>query len=313
MLKYTLRQLASAVVLLFIGTALTFILVYANTEGIAYQILGVNAQPSAVAAKEAELGFDRPVVQQYLDWLLKALQGDLGRSLYTDQPVTDLFSTRLAVTLTLVFISVALTLVLSVIIGVTAAVKGGWVDRTLQVIGVLGGAIPNLIVAVGLVFAFAVAWEIFPATGYVSPTVSVAKWAMSLILPITAILVGSVAGAALQFRGSMIDVMSQDFIRALRARGISERAIIYRHALRNAAIPGLTTISLQTIGLIGGVVIIERIFAIPGVAVQLNTSSLGRDIPVVMGGVLITIVMVIVVNITLGIIAGLINPKARVS
>ncbi len=313
MTKFLLKQLLNSIILLVVGTGVTFLLVFSNTQGLVRQVLGEGATEETVAARTTELGLDQPVLIQYWQWVLGLFQGDLGNSYYTGEPVTALLSTRLPVTLSLVLISVALMLVLSVVVGVTAAVRGGWVDRVLQIGGVIGGAVPGFIIAIILVFTFAVAWQVFPATGYISPEVSLIGWVSSLVLPVTAVLITSLAGAALQFRGAMIDTLSQDFIRTLRARGVSERAITYRHALRNAALPGLTTISLQTIGLMGGVVIIEMIFALPGVAAQLTNSAILRDIPVVMGAVLFTICVVVAVNIALSVVTGLINPKERLS
>ena len=311
--KFILKQLLSAAILIVIGTGLTFILVFSNTEGLVRQVLGEGATEEQVQARTEELGLNQPVLQQYWEWVTGLLHGDLGASYYTGEPVTAILAARIPVTLSLVLISVALMLVFSIIIGVVAAVKGGWIDRVLQVGGVVGGAIPGFIIAIILVFSFAIAVPIFPATGYVSPQESVGGWISTLVLPVTAVLITSLAGAALQFRGAMVDTLSQDYIRTLRASGISETAITLRHALRNASLPGLTTISLQTIGLMGGVVIIEMIFALPGAAAQLTNSAILRDIPVVMGAVLFTICVVVVVNISLALVTGWLNPKERVS
>lgn len=313
MAKYIARKLIASIVLLLIGTAVTFALVFSNSEGIARQVLGQNATQEQVAQRTTELGLDRPLFEQYSVWLGGLIQGDLGRSYYTGEHVTSIIANRIPVTLSVVLVSVALMVVLSILIGVTAAVRGGWTDRVLQVLGIAGSAIPNFIVAIALVFSLAVALGLFPATGYVPASQSLSGWSRTIFLPVVAVLITSVAGAAQQFRGAMIDAMSQDFIRTLRSRGISERAITFRHALRNAAIPGLTTISLQTIGLMGGVVIIERIFALPGIAARLSSSAIQRDIPVVMGAVLFMIVVVVVINIVLDLISGWVNPKARQS
>lgn len=313
LLKFLARKSLLAVVLLLIGTGVTFVLIFSNGDGIARQVLGPTATEAQVAARAHELGLDQPVLQQYGQWLRGLLTGDLGRSYYTGEPVTNMLATRVPVTLALVLISVVLMVVLSVLIGVAAAVKGGWIDRTLQLLGVAGAAVPNFVVAILLVLVLAISIPAFPATGYVSPDQSFSGWTSSLVLPVLAVLITSVAGAAQQFRGAMIDAMGQDFIRTLRARGVRERDIVFRHALRNAAIPGLTTISLQTIGLIGGVVVIERIFALPGMALLLSNSSLRGDIPAVMGAVLFSVVVVVVVNIVLDLVSGWINPKARVS
>ncbi|GGM62831.1 ABC transporter permease [Microbacterium saperdae] len=313
MSKFILKKVLGALVLLVIGTGLTFLLVFSNTRGLVRQVLGEGATEEQIQARTEALGLNQPVLVQYGQWVADLLRGNLGSSYYTGEPVTVVLSSRIPVTLSVVITAVILMLILSVVVGVVAAVKGGWIDRVLQVGGILGGAIPGFIVAIILVFTLAVAIPLFPATGYVSPTDSVEGWIRTLVLPVTAVLVTSVAGAALQFRGAMMDALSQDYVRTLRARGVPETAIVLRHALRNAALPGLTTISLQTIGLMGGVVIIEKIFALPGVAAQLTTSAILRDIPIVMGAVLFTICVVVIVNILLALITGWINPKERVS
>jgi peptide/nickel transport system permease protein len=168
-------------------------------------------------------------------------------------------------------------------------------------------------VAIGLVFAFAIAIRAFPATGYISPDQSVTDWAASITLPVLAILVGSVASAAAQFRSAVKDVLERDFVRTLRARGMSERAIIYRHVLRNAGGPGLTVLSLQTIALLGGVVIIEQVFALPGMGVLATGSATQGDIPVVMGCVTVTVLLVAIVNLITDLLTAALNPKARAS
>jgi peptide/nickel transport system permease protein len=224
-----------------------------------------------------------------------------------------MLATRVPVTLSLVLTTLFLTMLLSVFIGVAAAVKGGWIDRTLQIVAVTGAAIPSFVIAIALVFAFALAIPILPATGYVAPDVDTAGWAASLVLPVTAILIGAIANSAQQFRGAMLDVLAQDYIRTLRTRGIDDRLIVFRHALRNAASPGLTILSLQTIALMGGVVVIEQVFAMPGVGLLTSSGAQQGDIPAVMGCVLFTIVVVVVVNIAVDLINGWINPKARVS
>jgi peptide/nickel transport system permease protein len=180
-------------------------------------------------------------------------------------------------------------------------------------VGIAGAAIPNFVVAIALVFAFAIALPLFPATGYISPDVDPAGWARSLVLPVAAVTIGSIAGAAQQFRGAVIDTLNQDFVRTLRSRGISQRAIIFRHVLRNAAAPGMTILSLQTISLMGGVVIIERVFALPGMGLLASNSALQGDIPAVMGSVLFTVIVVVVVNIAVDLLNGWLNPKARLS
>jgi peptide/nickel transport system permease protein len=307
-----LQQLARSFVVLIMVTFVTFSLMYGNGPGIARAVLGMRAQPSEIQQKVVELGLDQPLPVQYWHWLRGAFSGNLGRSFYTGQSVKEALSQRVPVTLTLVVITLALTTVISVILGVTAAVKGGWVDRLVQFLSVLGTSVPSYIVAIVLVFSFAVAWRLFPATGYVPPHTNIAEWIASLTLPVLALLVGSVASAAQQFRTAVLDTLGRDYVRMLRARGINERDIIFRHVLRNSAAPGLTTLGLQTFSLLGGAVFIEQVFALPGMGQLANMSAQIDDVPMTMGTVLVTIVIVLVVNFLGDLAVTLLNPKARI-
>lgn len=306
-----LRNLARSAGVLLVVTFATFSLMFGNGTGIARAVLGMNAQPEAVQREVVTLGLDRPLLVQYWDWLTGVFTGNLGESFYTGQSVTDALATRVPVTLALIVLALLLTVVLSVLLGVTAAVKGGWVDRVLQFVSVLGTAVPAFIVAIALVFTFAITWRAFPATGYVSPEVSVSSWAASVTLPVLALLIGSVAGAAAQFRTAVLDTLSRDYVRTLRARGIRERHIVFRHVLRNSAGPGLTVLSLTTLGLLGGAVFIEQVFALPGMGQLANQSAQVDDVPMVMGTVLVTIVIVLAVNFAGDVAGTLLNPKAR--
>lgn len=311
MLKLIVASLVRAVVVFFVVTFATFALVYANPTGIARNIVGISATSASVRAEVVQLGLDRPLLPQYGHWVAGLAHGNLQRSFFTGQPVASTLSLRVPVTLAILLVSLALTMLLSVTIGAVAATRGGWLDRLLQLLSVVGATIPPFIVAIGLVFAFAIAIRFFPATGYVSPTVSLGGWASSITLPVLAILIGSVAGAAAQFRSAVKDVLERDFVRTLRARGLSRRAIVYRHILRNASGPGLTVLSLQTIGLIGGVVIVEQVFALPGMGTLVTSAATQGDVPVVMGCVTVTVIFVAIVNLVAEILTALLNPKAR--
>lgn len=313
MLNFLGRKLFFALVLFLAVTALTFLMVFSNGVASVRQSLGETATDEQVVARVAQLGLDRPVLLQYLVWLKGLLSGDLGASFSTGESVSSMLTTRIPVTISLVVLAILLTAVLSVVVGVCAAVFGGCVDKGLQFLSIGGLALPNFLVAIALVFAFAIAIPLFPATGYVPIEENAGEWAASLVLPVTAILVGLVAGSAQQFRGALIDTLKQDYIRTLRSRGVSERAIVFRHALRNAASPGLTVLSLQTIGLVGGAVLIERIFVLPGVGQLTQTAAITGDLPAVMGCVVFSVLIVIVVNVCADLLNGWINPKVRIS
>ncbi|MCZ0997506.1 ABC transporter permease [Streptomyces mirabilis] len=311
MLVPVLKKLVRSLAVLIVVSFSTFVLMYGNGPGIARAVLGTNASDSDVKAETARLGLDDSLLVQYGRWIKGVVSGNLGDSFFTGQSVSSALSSRVPVTLTLIVLSILLTVVVSVLVGVTAAVRGGWVDRVVQFLAVLGAAVPPFIIAIGLVFALAVSVRMFPATGYISPDQSLSGWLKSVTLPVVALLVGSIANAASQFRGAVLDTLSQDFVRTLRARGIPESKVIFRHVLRSAAGPGLIALSLQTVGLIGGAVIIEQVFALPGLGDLSNTSAQKGDVPVVMGCVLVTIVIVLVVNVLGDLAAAALNPKAR--
>jgi peptide/nickel transport system permease protein len=289
----------------------TFALVFSNGSAIARTILGVDATEQQVADLAAELGLDRPVVVQYVEWLLGVLRGDLGVSYFTGEAVTTIMVSRIPVTLALVGIAMLLTAVLSALLGIASAVAGGWVDRLLQLVALVGTAVPNFIVAIVLVMTLAVGARLFPATGFVPFEQDPAGWALSLFLPVTAVVVASVGPASQQFRGAVKDVLEKDFVRTLRARGMRSAPIIFAHVFRNAAGPGIIILGLQIIVLMGGVVVIERVFSLPGVGELTVTNSLLGDIPIVMGCVLFIVVVVVVVNLAADLINAWINPKVR--
>ncbi|MBT1170615.1 ABC transporter permease [Bifidobacterium sp. SO4] len=292
-------------------TFIVFALMYGNGEAIAHSVLGVKATPEAIATKVSELGLDRPLFVQYGEWLTNALHGDLGRSFYTGQKVNEALMQRVPVTFSIVIPSLLLAAVISVLLGVLASVRGGVADRVVQTLSVLGNAIPSFIVAIALVFFFAIWMKILPPTGYVSPAVSISQWAATITLPVLTLLVGGVASAAQQFRTAMLDTLGQDYVRTLRARGLSEANVIFRHVLRNAAAPGMTVVSLTVFNLLGGAVFIEQVFALPGYGQLGNVSAQTSDVPMVMGTVAVTVVVVVVVNFVADLLIAALNPKAR--
>jgi peptide/nickel transport system permease protein len=305
------KNILRAIAVLLVVTFATFLLMYGNAQGIARSVLGLNATEEGVQAEVVKLGLDQPLLVQYWNWVRHAITGDLGRSLYTGQSVTDALSTRVPVTLSVAVITLLLTVVFSVLLGVIAAVRGGATDRTVQVVSVLGAAIPGFIVAIVLVFVFAIALRWFPATGYIPIGKSVSGWTKSIVLPVIALLVGAVAGAAAQFRTAMLDQAGKDYVRTLRAHGISEGKIVWRHVLRNSAGPGMIALSLTMIALLGGTIFIESIFALPGIGELSISAGSISDVPMVMGVVLFMVVMVLVVNLLADVAIYFLNPKAR--
>jgi peptide/nickel transport system permease protein len=313
MLVFIARRLGGGLVLMLGISFIAFALVFAGGSHAAHSILGQDADAAAIAAKEAELGLDQPFIVQYGTWLLKALRGDFGHSWFNSEQVVDLIGTRLPVTLSIVTVSVLLTALVSVLLGMTAAIRGGWLDRAIQFVSVAGVALPNFWVAIVLVVIFAVTLGWLPATGYVPFGDSPSRWVASITLPVVALLFAGIASTAQQIRGATIDVLSRDFVRTLRARGLSERSVIGAHVLRAAAGPALTVLSLQFIGTIGGAVVIEKVFALPGLGLLGVNATIKGDMPVIMGVLIVTAVIVVLVNLVIDIVNGWINPKARLA
>jgi peptide/nickel transport system permease protein len=313
MLPFVLRRLASGVVLVFVISVLAYTLLYLGGGDIARRILGQNAAQETVDQKAAELGLDQPLLTQFWEWLTSALTGDLGRSWFTGQLVATGVSSRLAVTLSIVLGATIIAAIIAVVLGVLAARRGGWVDSVVQFFSVIGFAIPGFLIGLVLVIVFAINLGWFKATGYVQFTTSPSGWVASVTLPIIALSIGAIATVAQQVRGSVIDAQARDYVRTLRARGLSTNRVIYKHVLRNAGGPALAVLAVQFIGLLGGAVIVEQIFALPGIGQLTVQATSAGDIPMVMGLVVVFAILVVVVNLLIDIAQAALNPKVRLS
>lgn len=311
MLNYVAKRLASSLVLLALVTTLTFVMVFGGADNVAQNILGENATSEQIAALEQKLGIDRPLYEQYLSWVSGALRGDLGQSWTLGESVARILSGRLPVTLSMVILATAIIGVVSALLGIMAAVRGGWADRAIQVISVVGFSLPNFWLGLILVVVFALNLRWLPATGYTDFTTSPTGWLASLTLPVAALVLSGIASASQQVRGAMIDALRQDYVRTLRAGGIKPSSVLFRHALRNAMPAALTVLSLQFIGLLGGAAIIERVFAIPGLGSITVQAALSGDIPILMGVVVTMIILVVIVNIAIDLTNAWVNPKVR--
>lgn len=313
MLVYILRRLGAGAVLIFVVTAITFFLTYGAGIPVAQNILGTNATAEQIAQLNAQLGLDQPILQQYASWLINAVQGDLGRSYFSSEPVTAAMATRLPVTMSVVLFAAVLTLVVSSILGIIGAARRGVVDIILQGISTIAFVFPAIILGILLVYVFAINLRLVPAIGFVPFEESPAGWFASVILPAVVLTIGGVAALAAQIRGSLIDELNRDYIRTLRSRGVSERSILLKHALRNASGPAFTTFSLQFITMFGSALFIEKIFALPGFGTYGYLAVLQGDLPAMLGVTLFSVVLVVIVNLIVDLANGWLNPKARVS
>jgi peptide/nickel transport system permease protein len=227
--------------------------------------------------------------------------------------VTDMVASALPVSLSLVLAATVLTVVVSVTLGVVAAVRGGWLDTVLQAVSIVAFAVPNFLIAMLLALVFAVQLGLFPALGYTPFSEDPGKWIASITLPAIALAIGAIATVATQTRGSMIDVLQQDCVRTLRSRGLPTRSLLLKHALRNAAPASLTVLSLQIIALLSGAVVVEKVFGINGIGERATSAASQGDVPLVLGIVVVTVLVVVVVNLLLDLALGWLNPKVRIA
>lgn len=313
MLNFIARRIAAGALLLVVISLLSYLLLSIPDLDVGRQLLGQGADQAAVDAKNASLGLDRPVLVQYADWLSHAVRGDLGASWFTSEDVATAVSARLPVTASLMLGVTLVATVASFLLGVWAGVRRGAVDRFVQVLGVVGYALPGFLVTLVIVLVFAVNLNWFPAIGYTAFSASPAGWLSTVTLPVLSLSVAAVAGVSQQVRGSVIDVLRQDYIRTLRARGLPTSRIVFRHVLRNASAPALSVLGMQFVGLLGGAVLVEQIFGLPGIGSMTVTYTTRGDIPVIMALVMLTVIGVVLINLLVDVMIGWLNPKARVA
>jgi peptide/nickel transport system permease protein len=299
--------------LLGIVSALTFALVSAVPGNAAQAILGPDASAAQMASLRRQLGLDQPVWTQYWHWLDRVMHGDFGTSLVTGQGVSSILGQRLTVSLTLIIGGTLVASVTGILLGVLAATRGGALGRLVEVGAVLGLAVPNFWLGLVLIELFAVSLRIFPATGFVPFGEDPAQWALSLVLPVAAIAAVGTTIIAVQTRDSMREVLRRDFVRVLEANGIPRRSVVWRHALRNAAIPVVTVIGITFVSLLGASVLVESVFALPGLGSGLATAASQHDIPVIQGAVVYFTLVVVAVNLLVDVAYGLLNPRIRSS
>lgn len=304
------RLLLSAVLILISSIAIFFLMSLVPGDP-ARTILGANATPDAVARLRDQLGLNQPLLVQYGSWLGGVLRGNLGESVFSGDPVATLILARVPVTLSLILLSTAVIAVVGTGLGLLSAVRGGALGRFLDAISLVGLALPSYWVAIVLVAIFAVAIRIFPATGYTSLLDDPGRWLLSLILPVAALSLGGVTIVAKQMRDSAMDVLARDYIRVLRATGVRERSILFKHVLRNAALPSLTVLGITVVGALMGAVFVENVFVLPGLGTLVTQATTSHDLPVVLGvGVFFTM-FVIIVNLAIDLLYGVLNPKVR--
>jgi len=275
-------------------------------------ILGPHPSQQAADSLRQQLGLDKPLPQQYVSWAGKVVKRDLGESLATREPVTKILKTRVAATAQIALGSWFISILIGLPAGIIAALaRNRWPDYVSSIVAVSGVAMPSFWFAIMLIILFGVTWRILPTSGYVSFTSD--PWE-SIRLSILPWIVGGFAGSAVlmrQMRSALLEVMNQDYVRTARAKGLTQRVVILRHAMKNALIP-IVTIAGMTLGyLLGGEVIIEWVFGIPGVGRAMVEAVFKKDFPVVQGAALMIGVVVVLANLIVDIAYGWLDPRIR--
>jgi peptide/nickel transport system permease protein len=311
MLRVVGRRALFAVPLLFVVSALSFLLVSLTPGDAAREILGTNPPPGAYPKLRHALGLDLPIQEQYWRWLTHAVRGDLGGSLVTSERVTHVIDPRLPVTLSLMLCALLVTVGIGVPVGLFSAVRGGVAGRFIDGMALVGFALPAFWIGAVLIAVFSVQLKWFPVVGYVPLSESPSRWLASLALPVTALALHAVAAVAKQTREAILDVRSSEFIRMARANGISPASVLFRHTLKNAAIRIVTIVGLLAVSLLGGTVLVESVFALPGLGGLAVNVALQHDLPFVQGIVVYFTLIVVVINLLIDLIYTLLNPRVR--
>ena len=316
MWKYLIRRLIMMVPVMLLVSMIAFSIILLLPGDPAMAMLGPErARDTQVyQALREELGLDKSIPLQYVTWLGKILSGDLGTSSRNQQPVTALLAQSIGPTLQLAFTAMLIALVIAVPIGIISAVKpGSWADTIGTVFALSGVAIPNFILGILLILLFSLTLRMLPAGGYVSPTANVGESLKLMLLPAFALGAGLSAVLMRQIRSAMLEVMSQDYVTTARSKGIAERKVVTRHALKNALIPVITVVGVQIGRLMGGTVVIETIFSVPGMGKLAVSSIFFRDFPVVQAVVLILGTAVLFSNLIADLLYGVVDPRVRYS
>ena len=312
MLAYLLRRVVATIPVMAVVALFVFSLLYIAPGDPAAIIAGDQASPADVERIRAGLGLDRPFLVRFGEWLWHVLNGDLGTSIFTNLPVAQLIGQRLEPTISLMVLTLILSVGIAVPMGVVAAWNHGtWIDRFIMIFAVFGFSVPVFVVGYLLAYVFALQLEWFPVQGYTPLARGLGPWLSNLVLPAVALGGVYIALIARITRATMLEVLGQDYIRTAKAKGVGSRSILFLHALKNAAVPIVTVIGLGVALLIGGAVVTESVFAIPGLGRLVVDAILRRDYPVIQGVVLLFSFTYVLVNLGVDLLYSLFDPRIR--
>jgi peptide/nickel transport system permease protein len=312
MLAYVARRLASTVLVMGIVAVFVFLLLHLSPGDPAAIIAGDNATAEQIQGIRKQLGLDDPLPVQFLRWVSAVVQGDLGISIFSNEPVAKLISQRIEPTLSLALTTLIVAVTLAVSFGVLAAWKvGTWIDRSLMVLSVIGFSVPVFVVGYMLIYVFSINLRWLPVQGYSPIDQGFGPWIERLVLPSIALGLAYVALIARITRTSMLEVLAEDYIRTANAKGVATRSVLLKHALKNAGVPIVTVIGIGVALLIGGVVITETVFNIPGVGRLVVDAISKRDYPIIQGVILIFSGVYVLVNLLVDLSYTLLDPRIR--
>ena len=312
MKRFILGRLVATIPVMGVVATVVFLLLRLSPGDPATILAGDAASPEQIAAIRTRLGLDQPILVQFAEWMWRLVQGDLGTSIISNQPVTKLIGERLEPTLALAITTIIFAVAVAVPLGVLAAWRhGSWIDRSVMALSVLGFSIP--IFVLGYLWIFAVAMELqwLPVQGYVSLSQGFWPFLQRLILPTLTLSVIYIALIARITRASVLEVLGEDYIRTAHAKGVGERSVLARHALRNAAVPIISVIGIGIALLISGVVVTESVFNLPGLGRHTVDAVLARDYPVIQGVILLFSGLYVLINLGVDVAYTIFDPRIR--
>ena len=314
MLGYIIRRLILGIPVLILISAIVFLVTYLIPGDPAMVVLGQGASPDALGAVRHRLGLDQPAVVRYLYWLRDLLQGDLGNSILSRQPVWKLISHSFPITLYLAALSMTIAVLISIPLGTISALRRNtWIDLAATTWAFAGVSLPGFWLAMMLLYVFGVRLQWVPLQGYISPFDDLAKSLKTMILPALTLGVFLSGPLTRYLRSSVLQTLSQEYVQVARAKGLSGPNILTHHILRNSLIPFITVLGIQFGYLLGGAVVVENVFALPGIG-DLAVSAIGnRDFPVIQGVTLVVAVSFVAINLVVDIVCALLDPRIRAS
>jgi peptide/nickel transport system permease protein len=312
MLKYLLRRFAAAIPVLFLVSLMSFAVIWLVPGDPAASFLDASATKEQLERVRHELGLDQPLLQQMLQWYGRVLSGDLGQSILLQRSVGDALVERLPVTLSLSAVALVLAALMGISAGIFAAMhRGGTADRAVMTASLLGLSMPDFWLGLVLIVVFAVGLGWLPSGGFVPLTESFTGWLRTMTLPALTLALVQTGFIARMTRSAMLDVLHQDYIRTADAKGLSHAFVVLRHGLPNAMMPILTVLGIIAGSLLGGAVVVEQVFSLPGVGRLIIGAIMSRDFPVIQGGLLFLAAIYVAINLAVDLLYAVVDPRVR--